>query len=208
MPDSVITDHINASRGRGRPREFDMEQALDKAVRVFSERGYHATTVCDLTQAMQLASGSVYKAFKDKKSVFLAALDRYKTVRDTQLRAVIGAGATGKEQVRLALAFYAEASHGAGGLEGCMVVGSAAELATFDSDVAQWVTAALTRNEVLLGTLIRQGRQDGSIPQHVDDAATARLLLCLIQGMRVVGKTGRTRDEMTVLVDIAMKVLA
>ncbi|WP_442782930.1 TetR/AcrR family transcriptional regulator [Collimonas fungivorans] len=203
-----LSDPVNVSRSRGRPREFDMDQALDKAVRVFSERGYHATTVCDLTQAMQLASGSVYKAFKDKKSVFLAALDRYKTVRDAQLRAVVSAGATGKDQVRLALAFYADASHGAGGLEGCMVVGSAAELATFDPDVAQWVTAALTRNEVLIGALIRQGQQDGSIPPHIDSAATARLMLCMIQGMRVVGKTGRTRDEMSVLTDIAMKVLA
>jgi AcrR family transcriptional regulator len=208
LSNPVTTDRVNLSRGRGRPREFDMDQALDKAVRVFSERGYHGTTVCDLTQAMQLASGSVYKAFKDKKSVFLAALDHYKTVRDTQLRAVVGAGATGKEQVRLALAFYAEASHGACGLEGCMVVGSAAELATFDQDVAQWVTAALTRNEVFIGTLIRHGQEDGSIPQQIDGAATARMMLCVIQGMRVVGKTGRTRDEMAVLVDIAMKTLA
>lgn len=196
------------SRSRGRPREFDMEQALDKAVRVFSERGYHATSICDLTQAMQLASGSVYKAFKDKKSVFLAALDRYKSVRDMQLRAAVGAGATGKERVRLALAFYAEASHGAGGRQGCLVGGSAAELATFDQDIAHWVTAALARNEVFISALIRQGQEDGSIPPHVDCAATARLMLCLMQGMRLVGKTGRARDEMIVLVDIAMKTLA
>lgn len=202
-----LPDPVSTFRGRGRPREFDMDDALDKAVQVFCERGYHATTVCDLTQAMQLASGSVYKAFKDKKSVFLAALERYKAVRDAHLRAAVSAGATGKEQVRLALAFYAEASHGARGLEGCMVVGSATELATFDADVAQWVTAALSRNEVLLGALVRQGQQDGSIPPHIDGAATARLMLCLVQGMRVVGKTGRTRDEMSVLADIAMKVL-
>jgi len=195
------------SRSRGRPREFDMDQALDKAVRIFCERGYHATSVCDLTHAMQLASGSVYKAFKDKRSVFLAALDRYKTVRDAQLRAAVGIGATGRERLRLALAFYADASHGAAGRQGCLVGGSAAELATFDQEVAQWVTAALARNEMVVGELIRQGQEDGSIPPHVDGAATARLMLCLIQGMRLVGKTGRSRDEMAALVDIAMKTL-
>src|SRR5262245_39754798 len=67
------------SRGRGRPREFDLDAALDKSVRVFRERGYHATSIADLTEAMKLASGSVYKAFKDKRAVFLAAFDREAT---------------------------------------------------------------------------------------------------------------------------------
>lgn len=193
---------------RGRPREFDMDNVLDKAVRIFCERGYHATSIGDLTGAMELASGSVYKAFKDKRSVFLAALDRYKTVRDAKLREVIGTAKTGKDGVSKALTFYAESSHGASGRQGCLVVGSAAELATFDDEVAQWVKSALVRNEAFIGEVIRQGQADGSIPAHVDSAATARLMLCLIQGMRLVGKTGRTRKEMAVVVDVAMKTLA
>ena len=185
-----------------------MDEVLDKAVRIFCERGYHATSVGDLTGAMELASGSVYKAFKDKRSVFLAALDRYKTVRDAKLREAIGLGKTGEDRIRAALTFYAESSHGASGRQGCLVVGSAAELATFDDEVAQWVKSALVRNEALVGELIRQGQTDGSIPEHVDSEATARLMLCLIQGMRLVGKTGRTRKEMAVVVDVAMKTLA
>ncbi|MDA4634974.1 TetR/AcrR family transcriptional regulator, partial [Escherichia coli] len=68
MTETIASDTM---RGRGRPREFDMNEALDKALRVFSERGYHATSIGNLTDAMQLASGSVYKAFKDKRGVFL-----------------------------------------------------------------------------------------------------------------------------------------
>ena len=63
------------SRPRGRPREFDMDKALDQAIRVFSEQGYHATSIGDLIDAMGLASGSIYKAFRDKRAVFLAAYD-------------------------------------------------------------------------------------------------------------------------------------
>jgi AcrR family transcriptional regulator len=74
-----------ASRGRGRPREFDIDAALDKSVRIFRERGYHATSIGDLTKAMELASGSVYKAFKDKRAVFLAAFDREGKRRREQL---------------------------------------------------------------------------------------------------------------------------
>jgi len=185
-----------------------MDEVLDRAVRVFCERGYHATSIGDLTDAMELASGSVYKAFKDKRSVFLAALDRYKTVRDAKLRAAMSPAKTGKDRIRKALMFYAESSHGAKGREGCLVAGSAADLATLDDELALWVKSALVRNEVLLGELVRQGQKDGSIPAHVDGESTARLMLCLIQGMRLVGKTGRTRQEMEGVVDVAMKTLA
>lgn len=185
-----------------------MDDVLDRAVRIFCERGYHATSIGDLTGAMKLASGSVYKAFKDKRSVFLAALDRYKTVRDAKLRDAIGTAKTGQDRVRKALTFYAESSCGASGRQGCLVVGSTAELAALDGEAAQWVKSALVRNEALICELIRQGQTDGSIPAHVDREATARLMLCLIQGMRLVGKTGRTRQEMAVVVDVALKILA
>jgi len=75
-----------ASNPPGRPREFDMDSALDGAIRVFCERGYHATSVGDLTAAMRLATGSVYKAFRDKHAVFLAAFERYAAVRGEQTR--------------------------------------------------------------------------------------------------------------------------
>jgi len=198
-----------ASQARGRPREFDLDEALDQAIEVFSERGYHATSIADLSEATGLASGSLYKAFKDKRGLYIAALDRYKAVRDGALHAMLARdpAATGRDRVRRMLAHYAENSHGANGRQGCFVVGSAAELATFDEELARWVAASLRRNEALLAGLVRDGVADGSIPKHVDPAAAARLLLCLTQGMRVVGKTGAQRREMLALVDLAMKTL-
>jgi TetR/AcrR family transcriptional regulator, transcriptional repressor for nem operon len=196
-----------ASRGRGRPREFDVDDALDKAARVFRERGYHATSITDLTEAMELASGSVYKAFKDKRAVFLAAFDREGMQRGEKLRRILGMAKTGRDRLRSALIFYAESSYGMEGKRGCLVVGSAAELSTFDAEVAQRVTGALHRIEALLVELINQGQADGSIPAAIDQEATARLMLCVLQGMRVVGKTGRSRAEMTAVADAAMKLL-
>jgi TetR/AcrR family transcriptional repressor of nem operon len=196
-----------ARRNRGRPREFDMDEALDKAVRVFSERGYHATSISDLTDAMQLAQGSVYKAFKDKRAVFLAAFDRYRQVRNGKLDRAVRPGKTGRERIRNALNFYADASYGAEGRQGCLVVGSATELAIFDDEMSQRVAAAHSWHESFMAGLIGQGQADGSIPAHIDGVATARLMLCLLQGMRLVGKTGRSRKEMAAVVDIAMKVL-
>src|SRR6267378_8683733 len=92
-----------ASRGRGRPREFNMDAALDKSVRVFRERGYNATSIADLTRAMELASGSVYKAFKDKRAVFLAAFDHEARRRWEQLRQIISAAKSGRDRIQAAL---------------------------------------------------------------------------------------------------------
>ena len=170
-----------------------MEQALDRAVDVFSQRGYHGTSIGDLARGTELAQGSLYKAFSDKHALFLAALDHYRARRVEGMARAIGAGGTGRERLRRLLAFYAESSQGRQGRAAWW--SSAAELSFFDEDVAERVTTALGRNEALLAGLIREGQEDGSLAVHIDPADAARMLLCLVQGMRVVGKTaagGRT----------------
>jgi TetR/AcrR family transcriptional repressor of nem operon len=198
---------LEKSRGPGRPREFDMDDALDKAIGVFREHGFHATSVGDLTEATALAPGSIYKAFKDKRAVFLAAFDRYTSLRNEQVRRAAAAGKTGIERLRDVLAFYVKSSQGAEGRRGCLVVGSAVEMAAFDPEIAARVTASLKNNEAMLARLIRQGQSDGSIPGAADADNTARVMVCLTQGMRVVGKSGRQLPEPATVVGIALKLL-
>src|SRR6218665_3263436 len=76
MPTIPGSAPMDLPRSRGRPREFDRDEALDRAIRIFCQRGYHATSIGELGEAMGLTAGSIYKAFKDKRAVFLAALDR------------------------------------------------------------------------------------------------------------------------------------
>ncbi|WP_354687216.1 TetR family transcriptional regulator C-terminal domain-containing protein [Cupriavidus necator] len=112
------------------------------------------------------------------------------------MRQTIGEDGNGLHRLRNALTFYVESSQGAQGRQGCLVVCSTAELSTFDPGVARHIGSALQCIEAVLADLIRQGQEDGSIPPHVNRAASARMLLCLVQGMRVVGKTGRSRPAM------------
>jgi AcrR family transcriptional regulator len=202
----IAKKFASSVRARGRPREFDIGDALDKAVRVFSERGYHATSIGDLTAAMELASGSIYKAFKDKRAVLLAAFDRYKATRNEQIRRAADTPKCGRDRLRDVLVSYVESSQGPEGRRGCLVVGCTVELATLDPVIAARVSDSLKKNEAFLADLIRQGQRDGSIPTRVSPENTARLLVCLTQGLRVVGKTGRKLEAAT-LVDIAMKTL-
>jgi AcrR family transcriptional regulator len=197
---------------RGRPREFDVDKALDRAIAVFSERGFHGTSIENLVQATGLTAGSLYKAFKDKRGIFLAAFARYRAVRGEALAAILEGHSvdkyvTGLARLEAALAFYAAASHGPSGRQGCLVVGTAVELATFDDEVARIVEGAMAQNEALLCSLIRQGQADGSIPAGVDPDAAGRTMLCLTQGLRVVGKTGRGLDDMKAVVEQALKIV-
>lgn len=203
----MITSTIQATRLRGRPREFDMDAALDKALAVFSERGYHAASISELTEAMGLTSGSVYKAFKDKRGIFLAAFDHYRTIRRKIIDEKVAAARSGREKVMALLNVYADASHGAQGRCGCLVVGSATDLGLFDDEAAKRVALAFEQNEQLLVDLLRLGKADGSIPDHIDVATTSRTLLCLMKGMRLVGKTGRSHEEMSAVAETALKLL-
>jgi AcrR family transcriptional regulator len=206
---STMTDasHTNSQeqRHRGRPREFDIERALDGAIRVFSRRGYHATSVGDLTEAMELAQGSLYKAFKDKKAVFIATMERYRILQTQRFEAAIAGYETGYERLKAGLMFYAERSHGAVGSEGCLVVGAAADLAALDDDIAVVVGRAVKARERIVARLVAEGQKDGSVSSKANPDDLARAMLCMMYGMRVVGKTGRSLEEMTALVDIAMK---
>ena len=184
-----------------------MDTALDGAIRVFCERGYHATSIGDLTAAMRLATGSVYKAFRDKHAVFLAAFERYTEVRREQTCSAAARGANGRERVRHVLLSYVEHSQGSEGRRGCIVVGSAVELSAVDPVVRARVNAQLATNESFIAGLIREGQADGSIPRHVAADDTARLMICITQGMRVVGKARLPLDG-TRLVGVAMKLLA
>jgi TetR/AcrR family transcriptional regulator, transcriptional repressor for nem operon len=195
-------------RPPGRPREFDMDDALDKAILVFRENGYHATSIELLAAGTGLTSGSIYKAFKDKRGVFIAALDRYILLRNQQIRAVTNSTKSGLSRLRDVLAFYVASSQGAEGQRGCLVVGTATQLATFDSEIAARVSAVLKSNQAFLKTLIMQGQEDGSICVDLDASETAGLMVCMTQGMRVVGKIGSGIVKSPGLVNLAMKLVA
>lgn len=197
----------SGARAPGRPREFDMDTALDRAVRVFRERGYHATSIGDLTAAMRLATGSVYKAFRDKHAVFLAALERYIALRGEETRSAAARGGSGRERLRNVLLSYVEKSRGSEGRRGCLVVGGAVELAARDPVIGARISAQLRANAEFIAGLVREGQADGSIPRHVSPDDTAQLMLCITQGLRVVGKA-RLPLEDTRLVDVAMKLLS
>lgn len=184
-----------------------LEDVLDKAIVVFSELGYPATSLGKLTEVIGLTEGSIYKAFKDKRALFLAALERYVELRAARLEQALSGAQTGFEQVRAVLELYVGYSYGVAGRRGCLVVGSAVDLASSDPEIARRVNLIFKVYEKRLVNCVQQGQEDGSIRADVDAESVGRLLVCVLQGMRVLGKTGRSREDMTGPIEQALKFL-
>jgi TetR/AcrR family transcriptional regulator, transcriptional repressor for nem operon len=195
------------SRTAGRPREFELDTALDAAITVFTERGYHGTSITDLKAAMGLTAGSIYKAFKDKKAIFLAAFDRYKQVRAALLAEKLDQASTGREQVQAILHFYAEAACGETGRRGCLAIGAAVELALFDTDVAERVARAHAVTLAQIEGFLANGQKDGSVSSAINASTTALSIFSFLQGIRIAGKSGQQPDRTLAAADALLTLL-
>jgi TetR/AcrR family transcriptional repressor of nem operon len=189
----------------GRPREFDIDDAILDAMNVFWKQGYHATSLPDLLDATGLSRGSLYKGFGDKKSLFLRALDRYTDDSLEALAETLATPGTARDAIRAALMRYVGLSCDEGGRRGCLVIATAMEMLPHDPEMAARVARTLRRIQDLFAATISKGQAAGVIPADRNARDLARFLVCQIQGMKVVGKTGAGRREMEHVIDIALR---
>ena len=190
----------------GRPRAFDMDTVLDGAVRVFREHGYDGASIDSLKAATGLTAGSLYKAFKDKRQVFVAAFARYLAERHARLDERLAEAVSGRERIAATLRLYVEAASGPEGRRGCLVLASLIEASTLDPALRDGLEGALMRNRAGLVAMIRDGQRDGSVRADLPVDPCADLLLSLLQGLRAVGKL-RDPAGGEALVALALKTL-
>jgi len=189
--------------GPGRPREFDLTSATEKALEVFRAYGYSGTSLPDLLEGTNLSRGSLYKAFGDKHALFLAALEFYSERGITRLRNDLDK-ASSRDALRNALMHYSLVSSGAEGIAGCPITSAATECLPHDEEVAKRVRSMFARMKKLLSDTIRRGQLLGEISADQSAEDLGRFLLCLIEGLRVVGKSGSSERETEAVIDIAL----
>ncbi|MFD8641702.1 TetR/AcrR family transcriptional regulator [Streptomyces zaomyceticus] len=182
-----------------RTKEFDPDAALQAALELFWARGYEATTMSDLVEHLGIGRASVYATFGNKHELYLKAMDRYLETRDPRLVEELSAPGPALPAVRaLVRRFATEASTEEERLSGCFVTNSAAELGPHDTAVARRVELSWEQIETLLYAALTRARAGGELPADREPRALARMLLVLLQGIRVVGKASsdpaRVRD--------------
>ena len=190
-----------------RTKQFDPDAALQKALELFWERGYEATSMADLVEHLGIARASIYATFGGKRELYLRAHERYVQSRDPHVVELLSQPGPALPAVRGLVRAYAEESRTDERRRGCLVVNSAIELAGRDPAAARRVAASWDTLETALTSALMRARAQGELPADKDPQALARFLLVLLQGIRVLGRTppdpGRLRDA----VDQALSLL-
>jgi TetR/AcrR family transcriptional repressor of nem operon len=186
---------------RGRPRGFDTDAAVARAMGVFWSRGYHGTALPDLLRATRLSRGSLYAAFGGKHALFLRALDRYIADAVARMDAEFGPRRAPVDGLRAYLAAYVERTSGAKGRRGCLLVATAMELAGHDTDVARRIDNFFKVMEAKVADVLARAKAEGELSDGVEAASAARILVCFVEGLRVVGKTAPPRARSQAAVD-------
>lgn len=180
-----------------RPREFDEEAAVAKAVTVFWRLGYNATSVRDLGEALRLSPSSLYRTFGDKHRLFLRALDHYRTHESTEGCTRFQAAApTVDELVQSLIAIAVGPDAQADEPVGCFAVNTAAELGYTDPEASTRTEAAFNLTRTGLHDLLCRLRDTGQLPTTADPDALTDALFTLIIGWRVRIRAGHRADEL------------
>jgi AcrR family transcriptional regulator len=192
-------------RGRGRPRAFDRGAALAQATRLFWQKGYEATSMADLTQAMGIGSPSLYAAFGSKEGLYVEALRHYGDNYEALVWGRFRAAATAREAVAAYLLESAAALTGSLGDNplGCMVTLSSIDCDD-QPDLGERLRAARAVSLERLEQRFRQAIDDGELPPGLDIRALGRFLQTLQSGMSILARDGASRADLEAAAEIAM----
>jgi len=186
----------------GRPREFDTEKALDKALDVFWRNGYEGTSISELTQAMGISPPSLYAAFGNKEKLFHSALDRYAEVRK-QVWAELMKEPTARAMMERLFArvieFYATESNP----NCCMLV----KLSTADCDhvLGEHLRAKRAEAQAMLLERFTKARTDGELPGDIEPSDLAGYFMTVLDGISVRAAAGATAEELHKVANLAMR---
>jgi TetR/AcrR family transcriptional regulator, transcriptional repressor for nem operon len=191
-----------------RPREFDTGEVLDRAMGVFWDKGYEATTLCDLIAAMGLSRSSLYDTFGNKHELFLATIDRYNaTVAAPHAAAAIAAGGGGRAGIdalfRQRLALFADGDE----TRGCFLGKCASEAAPHDPGAARRVSTGLRQMEDILFEAVRAGQRRGEIATRHDARTLARYLSGNLNGLNTLARSEADSDALGRVVDVVLAAL-
>jgi TetR/AcrR family transcriptional repressor of nem operon len=168
-----------------RTKEFDRDVALERALDVFWEKGYEATSIADLVAATGVQRQSLYDTFGDKHGLFRAALDLYATRVGVLLQQF---SREGSPLTRLRRLFRSVASGATPGNRGCMLVNSAVERGLCDEVVIDHARAGIGGFERALATMILEAQEAGEVPRSTPPKGAARMLVTLFWGLRAMGR--------------------
>ena len=188
---------------RGRPRSFDIDEAIEKAMIVFWAKGYQGTTIPDLAKAIGVNRPSLYAAFGNKENLFKLALDRYRKGPASYVNRALSQ--------TTALAVFESLLKGVVELVtdrnrpgGCLFVCGTHTLTNPKDDIGRELARRRIEGERDILMRFRHARSEGDLPDYIDPTTLAKLASSLMWGMAVQASNGATRRHLLELAELAI----
>lgn len=193
-------------KGRGRPKTFDRDDALDKALHLFWQHGFEATSMADLVAATGAKAPTLYAEFENKEGLFRAVMDRYMdSFAEQRARALNCPGRSAQQGIedffRTTAACFTDGKKPSG----CFIICTSSALAASSSDVARMLHARHHAMEATLHDFLHQRQVQGELAAALDVSQVAEYLACVLQGISVRAREGASTEDLSRIIDTLMR---
>lgn len=190
-----------------RPREFDADAALDRAMEAFWSKGYEATSLDDLCGVTGLSRSSFYATFGSKRILLLKSVDRYIEQRNPKIAAILAQPLPIRDAFAALARLFIDQIVAGPGRRGCFLGNCAAELPRSDRAALARVRQGLDSTEATFRDALTRAQSQGDLAADADASALARFLMSAFQGLRLVGKVNPDRTTLEVIARTMLRCL-
>ncbi|MBZ9781665.1 TetR/AcrR family transcriptional regulator [Pseudomonas sp. REP124] len=205
----MAQNKTSEGKGRGRPRAYDPETALQQALGVFWNTGYSGASLDSIAHAAGMNRPSLYAAFGDKHALYLKALEQYWAVAHADMHQAL---ADDELSLREALTRFYEGQlsiyySGEGQARGCFAIGTATTEAVEDPEIREVLSDRLSRLDADLEVRLRKAVESGELKDDVDVGALAVLASSLLHSISIRARAGKPREELSELARNAVNLI-
>jgi len=188
----------------GRPREFDTDTALDRAMEVFWQKGFEGASLAELTKAMGINPPSLYAAFGNKEALFRKAFDRYAAEKEAffdELYRQPTARAVAEYYLRGAVTYLTDPARP----RGCLAINNIMACGDSADRIRQELLAKRAIGEARMRERLERAKREGDLPKDADPLTLAHYLSAVLQGMAVQAAGGATREDLMQVAETALR---
>lgn len=190
-----------------RPKKFDREEVLQKALYIFWKKGYEATTLPDLLENMEISRSSFYNTFTDKQTLFREVMSLYYQQTAIQRLAILQKSNSAKQGLSEYFSHNIDVAVAAYNPGGCLLTNTATNLNTIDETIAQSIVQGVERLEQAIYSLLEKGQRSGEISTNKDIQAIARLMIATSYGLNVAARVTPSREVLEDIAKAAISIL-
>jgi TetR/AcrR family transcriptional repressor of nem operon len=190
-----------------RTKNFNTDEALDKAIDLFRKHGYQATTPAQLVSHMGISRSSLYDTYGDKRSLYLKAIRRYADRIQEQSNAIIANATNGRQAIGDYMRMSLDGCYGKDMPAGCLLVNSVSELPADESELMRIIADSLEKNKKNVLKMLEMMQADGSLPDDADLSGLADYLMNAVSGLTISAKSGVSKEVGEQIVNTTLTVL-